>query len=165
MPLLKQGRLAEDNWRFVDDDEALPLEGAVVVSLKRWAAERDSLLQRREALGVRLEPADLVETLVPDLAHLALIQIDFPKFNDGRGYSTARLLRQRYRYPGELRAVGRVLRDQLLYLHRCGFDAFEIARDDVVETWMRAMSEFAAWYQRAADDRPTVTTLRHRRAG
>jgi uncharacterized protein (DUF934 family) len=165
MPLLKQGRLAEDNWRFVGDDEALPVEGAVVVSLKRWAAERDSLLQRREALGVRLEPADLVEILVPDLAHLALIQIDFPKFNDGRGYSTARLLRQRYRYPGELRAVGRVLRDQLLYLHRCGFDAFEIAREDAVETWIRAMSEFAAWYQRGADDRPTATALRHRRVG
>jgi uncharacterized protein (DUF934 family) len=165
MPLLKQGRLAEDNWRFAGDDEALPAEGAVVVSLKRWTAERAALLQRGGPLGVRLEPADLVETLAPDLGRLALIQIDFPKFNDGRGYSTARLLRQRYRYSGEVRAVGRVLRDQLLYLHRCGFDAFEIAREDAVETWIKAMSEFDAWYQRGADDRPTVTALRHRKAG
>jgi uncharacterized protein (DUF934 family) len=165
MPLLKQGQIAEDSWRFVGDDEALPAEGAVVVSLRRWAAERDSLLRRGAALGVRLEPADLVEILAPDLGRLALIQIDFPKFNDGRGYSTARLLRQRYRYPGELRAVGRVLRDQLLYLHRCGFDAFEIAREDAVEAWIKAVSEFGAWYQRGADDRLTVTALRHRKTG
>jgi len=165
MPLLRNGRLVDDDWRFVGDDEALSIEGAVVVSLKRWTAERDSLLQRGAPLGVRLEPADLVETLAPDLARLALIQIDFPKFNDGRGYSTARLLRQRYRYPGELRAVGRVLRDQLLYLHRCGFDAFEIAREDAIETWIKAVSEFGAWYQRGADARPTVTALRHRKVG
>jgi uncharacterized protein (DUF934 family) len=127
--------------------------------------DRESLLRRGGPLGVRLEPADLVETLAPDLARLGMIQIDFPKFNDGRGYSTARLLRQRYRYPGELRAVGRVLRDQLLYLHRCGFDAFEIAREDALETWIKAMSELNLWYQRAADGRPTVTALRHRKAG
>lgn len=163
MPLLKYGRVVDDPWRFVGDDESLPAEGHVVVSFKRWTAERGALLARGWPLGVRIEPADLVETLAPDLARLELIQIDFPKFNDGRGYSTARLLRQRYRYQGEVRAVGRVLRDQLLYLHRCGFDAFEIAREDAVETWIKAVSEFGAWYQRGADDRLTVNALRHRR--
>ncbi|HWA42985.1 MAG TPA: DUF934 domain-containing protein [Hypericibacter adhaerens] len=164
MPLLKHGRVVDDPWHLVGDDDPLPAEGPVVVTLKRWTAEREALLARGWPLGVRLEPADLVETLVPDLARLELIEVDFPKFNDGRGYSTARLLRQRYRYAGELRAVGRVLRDQLLYLHRCGFDAFEIAREDAVETWIKAVSEFGAWYQRGADDRQTVNALRHRRA-
>ncbi|QEX15129.1 oxidoreductase [Hypericibacter terrae] len=165
MPLLKYGRVAEDPWHFVGDDDPVPAEGQVVVGLKRWVAERAALIARGWPLGVRLEPADLVESLEPDLARLELIEVDFPKFNDGRGYSTARLLRQRYRYEGELRAVGRVLRDQLLYLHRCGFDAFEIARGDAAETWIKAVSEFGAWYQRAADERQTVNSLRHRRTG
>ena len=165
MPLLKYGRVVDDPWQFIGDDDTLPAEGHVVVSLKRWAADRDALIARGWPLGVRLEPADLVESLEPDLARLELVEVDFPKFNDGRGYSTARLLRQRYRYVGEVRAVGRVLRDQLLYLHRCGFDAFEIAREDAVETWIKAVSEFGAWYQRAADERQTVNSLRHRRAG
>lgn len=163
MPLLKYGRVIDDPWHFVGDEDSLPAEGHVVVSFKRWTAERDSLLARGWPLGVRIEPADLVEALAPDLARLELIEVDFPKFNDGRGYSTARLLRQRYRYQGEVRAVGRVLRDQLLYLHRCGFDAFEITREDAIETWLKAVSEFGAWYQRGADDRQTVNGLRHRR--
>jgi uncharacterized protein (DUF934 family) len=165
MPLLKYGRVVEDPWRFVGDDDNLPAEGHIVVSLKRWTEERGALIARGWPLGVRLEPADLVETLEADLARFDLIEIDFPKFNDGRGYSTARLLRQRYRYEGELRAVGRVLRDQLLYLHRCGFDAFEIDREDAVEAWLKAVTEFGAWYQRGADERQSVTALRHRRAG
>jgi uncharacterized protein (DUF934 family) len=165
MPLLKYGRVVADPWRFVGEDDSLPAEGPVVVGLKRWVAERDALVARGWPLGVRLEPADLVETLEADLARLDLIAIDFPKFNDGRGYSTARLLRQRYRYEGELRAIGRVLRDQLLFLHRCGFDAFAIDREDAVETWLKAVSEFGAWYQRGADARRTAAALRHRRAG
>jgi uncharacterized protein (DUF934 family) len=165
MPLLKYGRVVDDPWQFIGDDDTQPAEGHVVVSLKRWAADREALIARGWPLGVRLESADLVESLEPDLARLELVEVDFPKFNDGRGYSTARLLRQRYRYVGEVRAVGRVLRDQLLYLHRCGFDAFEIAREDAVEAWIKAVSEFGAWYQRAADERQTVNSLRHRRAG
>ncbi|MFZ5792441.1 MAG: DUF934 domain-containing protein [Pseudomonadota bacterium] len=165
MPLLKYGRVVEDPWQFVADDAALPAEGHVLVTLKRWQAEREALIGRGWPVGVRLEPADLAEALANDLGRLDLIAVDFPKFNDGRGYSTARLLRQRYRYKGELRAVGKVLRDQLLFLHRCGFDAFEIAREDAVETWLKAMSEFGVWYQRAADDRLPAPLLRHRRAG
>jgi uncharacterized protein (DUF934 family) len=165
MPLLKYGRVVEDPWQVLADDAPLPADGHVLVTLKRWQAEREALIARGWPVGVRLEPADLAEALADDLGRLDLIAVEFPKFNDGRGYSTARLLRQRYRYKGELRAVGQVLRDQLLFLHRCGFDAFEIAREDAVETWLKAMSEFGVWYQRAADDRLPAATLRHRRAG
>jgi uncharacterized protein (DUF934 family) len=96
------------------------------------------------------------------LAHLSLVALDFPTFKDGRAYSTARLLRERYQYKGELRAVGNVLRDQFLFMVRCGFDAFEVATEQEADAWKKAMDAFSVWYQVAADDRQPAARLRGR---
>lgn len=163
MPLLKSGCLVDDPWIPVADGEPLPVQGAIIVSLKRWQAERADLIARANGLGVRLAAADHAGTIAADLPFLALIALEFPTFRDGRAYSTARLLRERFGFKGELRAVGNVLRDQLLFMHRCGFDAFEVKDTAAVDEWKQAMSEISVFYQAAADGRATAIQLRQQR--
>jgi uncharacterized protein (DUF934 family) len=160
MPLIKDGRLAADMWIAVADDVALPATGPVIVSLERFRSERETLLERGEPLGVRLHSDQLAREIGDDAKHLAVIAIDFPSFRDGRAYSTARLLRERYGFAGELRAVGNVLRDQFLFMQRCGFDAFEVANETAVVDWRKAMAEFTVFYQAANDGRTPARTLR-----
>jgi uncharacterized protein (DUF934 family) len=160
MPLLKNGEVAADPWQHVAAGEAVPPTGPVVVPLERWKAERDTLLARNTPLGVRLGSAQPVAELAADLDRLELIELEFPKFIDGRAYTQARLLRERYGYRQELRATGDVLRDQLQFMRRCGFDAFEIADPNAVEAWRAAVAEIDVFYQPAADDRVPVFRLR-----
>ena len=126
----------------------------------RWRAERDTLIGRNAPVGVRLSNTDPVSDLAPDLDRLDIIVLEFPKFTDGRAYSQARLLRERYRYQGELRAAGNVLRDQLLFMQRCGFDAFELNHGQPVQAWIAATNEFSVFYQPAADERVPVMQCR-----
>jgi uncharacterized protein (DUF934 family) len=161
MPLVKAGRLAADPFATIPDGEALPAEGAIIVGLARWQEERGLIAPRKDPVGVRLRAADPVEQIVGDLDRLALIALEFPKFNDGRALSQARLLRERYNYTGEIRAVGRVVRDLLLFMHRCGFDAFETSDDVSAEIVARSLASFSFAYQPAADGRPSVLELRH----
>jgi len=109
---------------------------------------------------VRLTNTDPVADLAPDLDRLELIVLEFPKFTDGRAYSQARLLRERYGYRGELRAAGNVLRDQLLFMQRCGFDAFELTQGQPVQAWVAATNEFTVFYQPAGDGRNSAMQLR-----
>ena len=120
----------------------------------------DSFLDQSNANAVRIEPGDDARELLPHLDRLMLVEVNFPAFGDGRGYSSARMLREAG-YAGELRAVGDVLVDQIAYMRRCGFDAFEpeqqLDKDDVD-------AAFARWpeiYQPAADDRTPIWTKRH----
>ncbi|MDJ0949534.1 MAG: DUF934 domain-containing protein [Alphaproteobacteria bacterium] len=163
MPLLKDGRLVEDPWVPLADEDPVPKDGPVLVSLARWQAEREILRVRPAPVGVRLASDDSAEALADDLADVALVAVDFPAFADGRGYSTARLLRERYGFTGELRAVGNILRDQYLFLARCGFDAFEVSDARAPEAWRAAMAEFHNFYQPAADGYASIIALRHRR--
>ena len=163
MPLIKDGQLADDTWRALDDHETVDAAAAVIVSLERWQAEREALAGRLGPLGIRLRSDQPPHLIADDLSHFALVALEFPAFTDGRAYSYARLLRQRYGFSGEVRAVGDVLRDQLLFLHRCGFDAFEMTGASALDDWREAVAEFSAFYQPAADARPSATTLRHGR--
>lgn len=160
MPLLKDGHLVEDRWLRVADDEPIPSGAPVLVSFARWQSERDQLLARNTPVGVRIPNTQPVGALAADLDRLELIALEFPKFNDGRAYTQARLLRERYGYRGELRATGNVLRDQFFFMHRCGFDAFEPAKAEPVAAWRAAMSEIDFVYQPATDDRVPVHRLR-----
>jgi uncharacterized protein (DUF934 family) len=149
MPLIKQKQLVnDDSWTFVADGTDLPASGDVVVSLARAM----DLIQRNGRLGVRVEPEDDVNEVAKVLSKVSLIAINFPKFGDGRGYSKARLLRERFAYKGELRAVGEVLADQLQYMLRCGFDSFALAEGKDVAAAIRAMQDFTITYQAATDD-------------
>lgn len=164
MPLIKDGGLADDPWVSLADDAETPPEGPVIVTLARWRADRDRLAGRNQPLGVRLRSDQPPASIADDLDRFAVIALEFPKFTDGRAYSYARLLRERYGYEGEVRAVGNVLRDQFLFMHRCGFDAFEVEDEKAADAWLEAISEFDVWYQEAADDRISVLVLRHGRA-
>ena len=160
MPLLKDGRLVAALWTFIADDDEIPAIGPVVVSLARFRAERDRLLARGAPLGVRLKSSELAKELGGDARLLELIALEFPTFRDGRAYSSARLLRERYGFSGELRAVGDVLRDQFLFMHRCGFDAFEVADATAVKAWRKALAEFTVFYQPATDGRMPASARR-----
>ena len=162
MPLIRENGTTEDPWRLVADDAELPADGAVIISLTRWLNERDVLRARKAPVGVRLKSDQRPELIAEDIERFDLIALEFPKFTDGRAYSSARLLRQRYGYEGELRAVGQVLRDQLQFMRRCGFDAFEIAASDGEEKWRRALAEISVWYQAGADTRTPASVLRQR---
>ena len=150
---LKDGRFGWDDDRFamVADDEALPA-GDVIVSVKRFMAEGEAMLADRK-VGVRLEPSEAVEDLAYDLPRLALVALAFPKFSDGRNLSAARLLRDRYGFKGEIRAVGEVLREQAMHMVRCGVDAYAPADGSDPEAWAAAAHRYRHVYQRAADDR------------
>ncbi|MBK8537487.1 MAG: DUF934 domain-containing protein [Candidatus Competibacteraceae bacterium] len=148
--IIKNRQIIEDCWQHLTDDGELPAN-PVIVSLARWKQQRSVLLERGEPVGVRLpntiNPAELAE----DLPKLAVVALEFPKFADGRAYSQARLLRERYGYRGEIRAVGDVLRDQVFFMARGGFDVFELREDRSLEDALEAFGEFSESYQPAAD--------------
>jgi len=160
MPLLKDGRLVDDPWRHLDDAESLPEGAPASVSLKRWTAEREALRTRSGALGLRLPNDAAPLELAADVGRFGLIVLHFPRFTDGRAYSQARLLRGRLGYRGELRASGNVLRDQLLFMRRCGIDAFEVGERALSENWLAAFADFHVFYQPAEDGRPWIARQR-----
>ena len=144
--------LAEDAFTFVADDQEIP-PGDVIVSLARFQSEGGALLSEGRSVGVRLESGEAVEALAYDLPRLSVVALAFPKFGDGRAYSYARLLRERFGFKGEVRAVGDVLREQAGFMVRCGFTAFEPADGSTVEVWERATHRFRHVYQRSIDGR------------
>lgn len=145
---------ADDSFTAVADEDPIPV-GDVIVSLKRFMAEGDSLLGAR-AVGVRIEPGEAVEDLAYDLPRLALVALAFPKFLDGRNFTSARLLRERFGFKGEIRAVGEVLREQALAMVRCGFDSFAVTDGADPDAWAAAAGRYRHVYQRAADARAPV---------
>ncbi len=149
-------RVQDDAWQLLGAGaepcpKVLPA-GAVIVPLAVWIARREELLRRAETVGVWLKPEDGPGALAADVASLSLIAVHFPKFTDGRGYSTAALLRSRFLFKGELRAFGDVGRDQLFYLRRVGFDAFILPpqRDPVAA--LASFGDFSSPYQGSIDE-------------
>jgi uncharacterized protein (DUF934 family) len=151
--LIRNREIVQDAWVHVPDDSELPAKGDVIVTLDRWKREREPLLARTAGrLGVGVRRDQLATVVGPDAAHFDVIALEFPNFRDGRGYSTARILRERYQYRGELRAVGDVLRDQLFYMARCGFSAFELKPGKDIVGALEAFDDFSVKYQPAADE-------------
>lgn len=148
--VIKNRKIVEDEWQALADDAELTA-GPIIVSLARWQREQDALRQRTDPVGVRLPNTANVADVAAELTAWALVALEFPKFSDGRAYSQARLLRERYGYRGELRAVGDVLRDQLFFMARSGFDAFELRADRSLEEALLAFNDFSDSYQPAAD--------------
>lgn len=146
--IIKHRTIIEDDVRHLADDEQAT-GGNFTVSLTRWLAERDQL-KNVEGIGVRIASDEAFEPIIADVGALDIIALDFPKFADGRSYSKARLLRERYGFKGELRATGDILRDQLFYLSRCGFDSFELAQGDIRDA-LNGFNDFSITYQTAAD--------------
>ena len=143
---------------------SIPAAGDILVPLAAWRASRDELARRNGRTGVILEPGDDPASLASDIGALPLIAVHFPKFADGRGYSTARLLRERYRFAGELRAIGDVLRDHLLLMERCGFDSFLLRDDQDPAAALAAFGDFSETYQASAEQ-PVPLFRRRAQAG
>ena len=155
--IIRDRKIVEDDWSRVDDAAPLPASGKIIVSLARWTAEK-AQLSKRGNVGVSVASNTDAAQLHADLASLALIAIPFdfiqPKPEggrtfDGRGYSLARNLREKLRYPGEIRAFGGVFRDAMFYMHRCGVNAFEVNNPADA---LNAFKDFSLGYQGAADD-------------
>ncbi len=162
MPLFKNGRFVDDPWLFLADGEPLPGEGMVVVSLARLlGSEAPALADRDGWLGVSLAPAEPVEKLRPWLPRLALVALAFPVFTDGRPFSTARLLRERYGFTGEIRAVGQVLVDQYPFMVRSGFDAFAVPRGSELRGWQERARPHLVYQPDGRGEAPSIWRLRH----
>ncbi|WP_027816652.1 DUF934 domain-containing protein [Paraburkholderia bannensis] len=159
--IIKNREIVEDSWQVVraaedgvlPDVAALPA-GKVLVPFAYFQANREALVAARgkDDLGVWLAPDSEPADVVADFDQVALIAVDFPVFRDGRGYSIARLLRERYGYKGEIRAIGDVLRDQLRFYERCGFDAYALRADKDINDALKAFTEFTVQYQGAFDE-------------
>jgi uncharacterized protein (DUF934 family) len=121
--LIRRREIVSDDWRYADEDPQ-GRDRALILPFARWQQERNRWWLWDGRLGVRLGPADPVAALAQDFLRISLVAIEFGGIAEGRGYSQAQLLRKRYKFSGELRAVGKVQRDQLFYLARCGFDSF-----------------------------------------
>jgi uncharacterized protein (DUF934 family) len=159
--IIRNRAVVDDSWTVVRaaEDGALPElaalpAGKVVVPLALWQSSRDALVaaKTRDELGVWLAPDSEPADIANDFDRISLIAVDFPVFRDGRGYSIARLLRERYGYNGELRAIGDVLRDQLRFYERCGFDSYAVRADKDVHDALNAFTEFTVQYQGAFDE-------------
>ncbi len=142
--LIIKGRVAEDEWLPADPDSPAPGEGRIL-TLDQWLALAD-----KSGSAVQLEPGQAPAPLLPFLGEIELVAVNFPVFTDGRGFSYARELRERG-YRGELRATGHFLRDQLTYLRRCGFDAFQMADETDLEAALERLEDFSEHYQASID--------------
>lgn len=158
--IIKQGAILDDNWQVLAlneiesaDTVALPA-GDIIFPLAVWQAQREAILARGVPFGLWLDAGEGPEAIAVDLGHFALIAINYPKFADGRGYSTARLLRSRFGWMGELRAIGDVLHDQLFYMKRCGFDSFALkAGKDIDGALAKGFDTWKESYQAAVDQK------------
>ncbi|NNC54251.1 MAG: DUF934 domain-containing protein [Pseudomonadales bacterium] len=175
--LVKEGAVAEDSWALIDAEADYPADAVaageqLILPLAQWLPRRDELLGQAHTgvwLGSKQAPVllfgetleDESESVEFDINQLPLIAIDFPVFSDGRGYSYARQLRERYGYKGELRAIGDVLRDQMYFYKRCGFSSFAVRSDRDAEVAATGIGDFSASYQAARDGSPAVLKSRH----
>ena len=160
MPLVRNGKISGDAFVHVADDAPVPGDGAILISATRFLDDAEALSRRVGRTGVIWPNNRDVDDLVPYLDRLAVVALVFPTFRDGRAYSQARLLKERYNYRGELRATGQVLRDQFVFMLRAGFDAFEVKKDGDAEAFVSTVKRYSVFYQPTGDGR--VTAL-HRR--
>lgn len=149
MRVIKDKQISEDDWQVLPVGAELPPSGDFLVGLDVWNSA--NVAPRSGKLGLVLRSGDDVAK-VERIASAALVAVEFPKFTDGRGYSMARLIRGRLDYKGELRAIGNVLRDNLLFMQRCGFDAFVLQPGKNVEGSLSAFEELPERYQADAND-------------
>lgn len=150
--LIKNNQVHENPWQTLEKDaDASAISTNCLVPLSLFLDNTNAVLARAD-VGVWLDSDEGPEELAPYLDQLQLIAINFPKFVDGRGYSYARLLRERYGFKGEIRAIGDVLQDQLYFMKRCGFDAYAIREDKDANSALNGLQDFSENYQSAADE-------------
>jgi len=162
MQLIKDRSLmTQDSWSTISDDQLptqLPRED-IIVSGAYWKAHHSVISQNAQRLGLALSGADELDDYAADLDAFSLIALDFPVFRDGRAYSMARRLRAHHNYTGEIRATGNVLRDQMGYMERVGFNSFELGDDQNAQEALKSFKEISILYQASSDQ--TQPLYRH----
>jgi uncharacterized protein (DUF934 family) len=157
-PIWRGTAFHTDAWMKPADGEPLP-DSPVILSKTRWLAEREHLAGRNVPLGLQIEPGEAIDDLAADLGRYALIALSFPKFADGRAFSTARLLREKQGFNGELRAVGAVLSDQIPYMRRVGFDTFAVTHGPTRRALAEGrIPEVTLYYQPSTAHEPPAGT-------
>ena len=161
MALLKGQEIVSDQWSRVDElDDPLGIDHPII-TLGSWRKHEKQLTHLNTPLGIFLESEESPILISSVLSRFSLVALNFPKLSDGRGFSYARLLRDRFHFVGEVRAVGEIRRDQYLFLLRCGFDAFEIDDNGDLSGWQEAAREVSVFYQPSSDRAPWVARRRH----
>jgi len=160
MPLIKNGTVVEDRFVTVADDAALPDDVAVMVTAARLMADPAAVLGREAPTGVIWPNNKNVAALAPFLDRLAAVALVFPSFKDGRAYSQARILRERFGFRGELRATGEVLRDQFVFFVRSGFDALDVAKPEDAAAFASVLARYSVFYQPTGGSRAAASRLR-----
>lgn len=159
--LIRHGAIEHDEYIRLGDEDALPAQGCVVLSFKRWSEQQDALRGNPLSIGVQLPNTLDLASHWPALQDRPLLVLEFPLFSDGRAYSQARLLRERFAFKGEIRASGAaVVRDQLQSMNRSGFTSFELRDDQDPQICLQALDDFSMAYQPTAERTPLVRRLR-----
>lgn len=154
--IIRNRAIVEDNFRYVTSAEDLAAGGDIIVDLVLWNAHKSDLKNHAGKVGVQLPGDAEPDVIADDLSQLAVIAIQFPVFRDGRGFSLARILRGRFGFQGELRATGDVLRDQLFFMQRCGFNAFDPRPDRSIEDALNGLNDFSVIYQADANEKRPI---------
>jgi uncharacterized protein (DUF934 family) len=149
--ILKDTQVVSDNWILLDENADSIPNGDILLSFEQWQNFAEQLSNHSGSIGVWLEGHAEIEQIIEPLLNLPLIAINFPKFADGRGFSAARLIRERYNYSGELRAIGGFIRDQLYLLKRCGFNAFQFSDENELSDAAESLKDFSENYQVSVD--------------
>ena len=152
--IIKGNEVVQDTWELLPKDvslDQLTNAGDIIVPLSLWLEHAHALKARDGRLGVWLDADEEAESIADDLEYFDVIALNFPVFSDGRNYSNARLLRDRYQFQGELRSIGDVLRDQLFFMHRCGFDAYALREDHDPHAALASLNDFSEVYQASTD--------------
>lgn len=148
MKIIKDKQIIEDNWSHIADNDSLTEEN-ITVSLARWKEEKKNLCRDKKGIGIRLLPSDNVEDIAEDLDKISLVALEFPAFTDGRSFSHASILRNRYGFDGEIRAIGNYMPDQVFYLSRVGVNSFQLKTQGELDTALSTMNDFTVKYQLA----------------
>jgi len=146
MQLIKDKQVIDNTWTYLSNDAELK-DGDITVSTDRWLQDKAELLNHEGKVGVRITPESSIDEIVNDLPHIELIELDFPDFADGRLFSHAWLLRNRYQYQGEIRATGNYMSGQVFYLSRVGVNAFSVEKNEDVPAALTALNDFTVKYQ------------------
>ena len=163
-PFIRDGRIADNDAITLAAAAALLPDGRVIVSLARWRKEREALSRAGCEVGVLIPNTEDVTVLWPELRDRPLLAVHFPKWGDGRAFSQARVLRERFGFGGELRATGDVARDQMQFMQRCGINSFELRADQDPALCLKSLHDFDVAYQRCADQLANIWAARREAA-
>ncbi len=150
--IILRDKVVEDNWQLIakDFDGELP-DGKLLLPMQYWLDNREALSARTNPVGIWIDSDEEVELIGEEADQFPIIGVNFLAFTDGRGFSTGRLLRERYQFKGQLRAIGGVIRDQLFFLKRCGFDAYQLREGYNLEESLDSLNDFSKNYQTSVD--------------